>query len=712
MLNYNRSKSVSPRAGRFLLLGCASLAALAAPARAQDAEPQTGDAPPPAATPVETPNGDKQVYTPADFARFAPKTALDMLSQVPGFSIRSEDTSSRGLGQASGNVLLNGKRISGKSTDPVTALSAISAKSVVRIEIVDAAQLDVPGLTGQVANVVYESAKKASGQFSYRPEIRAHFAHPLLTRGDISVSGTKGPVEYTLSFQNNASRSAAGGPTLITTGTGDPIEFRDDVWTGDYDQPTLSGQFKLDGPGSSLGNLNLLYRRTYYDYDEVSLRDRVADADQVRLLTQREGGYNYEIAGDYEFALLGGRLKLIGLNRYADEPFSQVARTSFVDGAADTGSRFAQDGISRERIGRGEFRWKWGKTDYQVSAEAAFNSLDNVSSFFVLDPLGVFVEIPFPSGTGTVSENRYESLVTIGRPLSDKVTVQLVAGAEHSTLIQEGPGGKRRSFLRPKGSLSVSAKLSESLSANFKAIRRVGQLNFGDFLARVFLDSENQNAGNPDLVPSQQWRFELELAKDLGKYGKTKVNTVAAFYEDLVDIIPIGADGESPGNIATGQAFAIDWTSTFQLDPLGIKGAKINLRGLIQFSSVRDPLTDEKRSISGFTDRLVDFGYRHDIPDSDWAYGANASYSHVELSYRLTEVGRQHEGPVFASVFVEHKDVLGLTVRATAGNILNARSTWDRIVYAGRRNVAPISFVETRNRLIGPIFSLNIRGTF
>ncbi len=63
-------------------------------------------------------------------------------------------------------------------------------------------------------------------------------------------------------------------------------------------------------------------------------------------------------------------------------------------------------------------------------------------------------------------------------------------------------------------------------------------------------------------------------------------------------------------------------------------------------------------------------------------------------------------------MFVENKDVLGLTVRASASNILNARSRWDRIVYTGRRNSAPIDFVETRNRLIGPIFSLSVRGTF
>jgi outer membrane cobalamin receptor len=154
--------------GRAMLLRFAALAALGAPAMAQESPasvPATGDAP----SPVSASAGNKRVFTPADFTRFAPRTALDMLNQVPGFSIRGEDTNSRGLGQASGNVLLNGKRISGKSTDPVTALQAIPAGNVTRIEIVDAAEVDVPGLTGQVANVVYEARTKLSGQFSYAP---------------------------------------------------------------------------------------------------------------------------------------------------------------------------------------------------------------------------------------------------------------------------------------------------------------------------------------------------------------------------------------------------------------------------------------------------------------------------------------------------------------------------------------------------------------
>ena len=41
---------------------------------------------------------------------------------IPVYSIRGEDTGSRGLGQASGNVLLNGERISGKSPQFVAGM--------------------------------------------------------------------------------------------------------------------------------------------------------------------------------------------------------------------------------------------------------------------------------------------------------------------------------------------------------------------------------------------------------------------------------------------------------------------------------------------------------------------------------------------------------------------------------------------------------------
>ena len=72
------------RCPRSILL--VDLLASAAPAIAQlPAADPAQDAPPPVATEAPTQEGGR-VYTAADFARFAPRNAYDMLSQVPGFS--------------------------------------------------------------------------------------------------------------------------------------------------------------------------------------------------------------------------------------------------------------------------------------------------------------------------------------------------------------------------------------------------------------------------------------------------------------------------------------------------------------------------------------------------------------------------------------------------------------------------------------------------
>ncbi|HEX9954691.1 MAG TPA: TonB-dependent receptor plug domain-containing protein, partial [Allosphingosinicella sp.] len=179
-------------AGRLLLVSL--LAGTAAPLMAQEAE--TGDAPAPVAPDPATVDGPR-TYTPADFARFAPKNALDMLRQVPGFVIK-EAAQERGLGQATGNVLINGQRISGKSNDVLTELGRIPAGNVTRIEILDGATLDIPGLSGQVANIVAKSGGALSGQFAWEPSFRQRNSDPVWTRGSVSVSGKKGPFEYTL----------------------------------------------------------------------------------------------------------------------------------------------------------------------------------------------------------------------------------------------------------------------------------------------------------------------------------------------------------------------------------------------------------------------------------------------------------------------------------------------------------------------------------
>jgi outer membrane receptor for ferrienterochelin and colicins len=692
--------------------GVAALALLgASPVLAQE-QPPKESAPAPRSTiaSAAASRGEGQVYTTEDFQRYAPRNANDMLVQVPGFSIRDSEQL-RGLGQASGNVLFNGQRPSTKSDDLFALLSRIPASNVERIEILDGASLDIPGLSGQVANIVYE-ADTFSGQFSWSPEYRAHFADPLLTRGDLSISGRFGSIEYEVGLNNDeARRSAAGGPTLIYDALANVIETREDVWTSNYDAPKLSAKLTWDAPGSGVGHLNGHYQRIYNPYEEEGSRFAPGLPDQLRTVLEDYDTWNYEVGGDYEFALGPGRLKAIGLRSFSHEPYLEQVVAAFADSSPSTGDRFTQTGNLAETIGRAEYTWAMLGSDWQLSGEAAFNTLDNVAGLFTLEPTGQFTPVPLPGSSGGVSEDRYEVLLSVGAPLSPTLSLQIVAGAEKSTISQTASDGITRTFLRPKGSLTLAWQSSSNFDVSVKLRRRVLQLSFYDFLATANLNDDNQNEGNTELRPQQDWSFEAEANHKLGRWGSTKVQLIFRDVEDYVDIIPVG-NGEAVGNIPKSWAGAVVWDSTINLDPAGIRGMKLETSFVFQKSQLRDPFTNEFRQWSGFGDTQIDASLRHDVPDTNWAWGAEASYSHNQPNYRSRSVDRIWEGPTFASVFAEHKDVLGLTVRAEVRNVLNARSRRYRTVYTGLRGQAPILSVEDRDRLIGPIFSLSMRGSF
>lgn len=685
-----------------LLTGSAILAATCAPAWANEA----------VAVPTAeagAPGTAGQVYPAEFFARFAPRTALEMLNRVPSFVIR-DDGGQRGLGQATANVLVNGQRLTGKSEDTFTQLGRIAARSVVRVEIVDAATLNVPGLTGQVANLIVKD-DGISGNFAYRFEAREKFTKPLHDRFEASLSGKLGEVGYTLGLSHLSHRGGAGGLSQIRSATGTLLEERSDVILSYYNPPKVSLGLKYAGPDGLAVNLNAsrMWENFRFTLDEE--RRPVGEVRRERALVEVERERNYEIGGDLAFNLGPGQLKVIGLLRGETEPYSVESIFTYADGRAPTGDRFEQDADKTERIARAEYGWKMGGADWQLSTEAAFNRLDNTARLFALAAGGEFAPVPFPNGTGGVQEDRYEAILSWSRKLSPKLSLQLTGGAEYSRLTQTGGAQPlMREFQRPKGSLALAWAPAKGLDISFKARRRVGQLDFGDFLARVFLGDSNANAGNGELVPPQSWEFELETKRALGKWGNTTLRLYDYRIQDLVDIIPIGLTGESPGNLDGGRRYGLEWASTIELAPLGIKGGRLDLKVLLERSRVRDPLTGQIRPISETQDRMVEIDYRHDLPGSNFAYGFSIDNSHFQNYYRLGEVGLGYEGPTFASLFVEHKNVLGLTVRASVNNVLGARNLFNRTVWAGRRNGSSVAFTESRSREIGPIFSVLLRG--
>ncbi len=264
--------------------------------------------PAPEAAATATAASQARVYTPADFARFAPKTAMDMIDQLPSFSLRTADDSARGLGQASENVLINGQRVADKSGGAVDRLRNVPAADVVRIEINEAAAMGIAGLTGQVANVVLKENRKASSRFEWTPRVRPDYAKPALLRGKISYSGNEGKLDYTVSVRITAIAAPSGGPDYVVVAPdGSPIEQRDQKVQFNYDNVRLNTLLKYGGSGPVQANLNLVYNPYWQRNLNVQRRERTDGNDNDWLTTARIDGYTFSASGDIAFRWPGER---------------------------------------------------------------------------------------------------------------------------------------------------------------------------------------------------------------------------------------------------------------------------------------------------------------------------------------------------------------------------------------------------------------------
>ncbi len=692
-----------------------SAAPVAAEERVNEALPLTDPILPPVTDDANgQSSGSVQNFEPAYFTRFAPRNALDMLERVPGFTIQGGDNGGgggRGLGQASGNVVVNGARLSSKSDSARDQLARIPADNVVRIEIVDGTTLDVPGLTGQAANIVVVRGG-LSGQFVWRGGYRPEIDRAQLSGFELSVSGGTGRLEYTLALANENNRSGSAGPTLITDAAGNLAETQDTRSFERYDAPTGSANLGYDFGGAVEGNLNLSYSREYFDQNEFEFRYGPGSVDRNLRNDRRNREYAYEIGADLQFPFGPGSLKLIGLNSFEHQSYAETILTKYDDNTPDNGNRFALTGDRGERIARAEFDWGMIGADWQLSGEAAFNRLDNVAKLFSLGSDGEFAEVDFPEGTGGVREQRFESILSFTEQLTPKLAFQAAAGGEISRIEQTGTAANSRDFKRPKGSASLAWKPAKGFDVSLEISRTVGQLSFGDFLARVFLDDGNANAGNNELVPEQSWDAKLEATKTLGPWGSTTFTVLRRSIEDYINLVPLSGGGEARGNIDRASQMQYDWNTSFNFDPIGIKGARLEVRSQLVRSRVRDPLDGAIRSFSGQRDYRINIDYRHDIPGSQIAYGAGYYNARNGRYFRIGEVGRSWEGPTFASVFIEHKDVLGLTVSASASNLLDGRDRFERVVYDGTRSQGAVRFSENRDRKIGPVLRFSVAGNF
>lgn len=676
---------------------------------AQNAEPVAGDA----AVAVPAPANGAQRYSPSDFASFSPRTALDMVEKVPGFLIvTGTNGGERGLGAATQNVLINGERIANKSTDARSALQRIAATQVAYVDIVDGASLNVPGLTGQVANVVLVAGAAQAGfttTIRWQPDWRPRLDDNWLN-GEVSTTGKIGATNVTLSLKNEANRNGHWGPEQRFDGSGNLSFTRDEFGHNGGDRPRLSTALARTTANGNKWNFNLGGQLQMLNANVRGTSVQPVAGPVREAFKFIEDEYNFDIGGDYELGLGTGRLKLIGLYRFEHSP---TAETFIVDRAIGgrSGERFKQTADESESILRSEYSWRTtGGTDWQVALEGAYNTLDVDAEFAALQPDGSFLPIVFGGERTKVEEKRGDASLTWGRALASNLTAQVNLGAEYSELSSSGPGGLTRRFIRPKGKLALAWKLGEKTTLNWFAQRRVDQLNFYDFASSLDVATGQGNGGNGLLVPPILNRTELEMVQDMGAWGNASVAFAYAYAQDLVDQIPLSPTTEGRGNLPGAHLYRISSKATLLLDRLGWKGARVNSDLTWRRNRVRDPLTGGWRDQSDGQEYLVDVNLRHDIPGSQIAWGAGYLDERYSANVRLDAIEDEYNDGAFVTAFVEHKDVAGFTVKLSYRNLAGQKNALDRTVFVDRRN-GPIAFSENRLRKFGQFFQLTVTGT-
>ncbi|MEM0986338.1 MAG: hypothetical protein AAGJ32_08835 [Pseudomonadota bacterium] len=669
-----------------------------------------------ASAPGETEAGGRIAFLPADFERFSPVTALDMVEQVPGFSIDRVEQS-RGLGQASSNVLINGERLSGKSNDAVAVLGRIPAERVLRIELVDASTLGIPGLSGQVVNVV-TSGEGLSGVLDWNVRLRERL-EPRYNEGEASLSGKLGDLSWTVGLDISGNRFGNNGPEFVFDAAGNLVERRDEDFEGldAFNEGTIA--LGWTPPNGHEANLSVSYADFNFTRRLRGPRLRPAGDDIFRVFRGGEDEWNSETSGDYALPFRSGKLKLIGYYRHEDSRFAnQVIERDLVTNDLASGVRFVQDFIENEAIGRVEYDWSTGVgRDWQIAAEQAYNRLDAGSDFLTTDMAGAF-QLEDRSTPVLVDENRSEISITHTRQVTPKLSLQASLAGEYSELASEvGIDSNVDEFIRPKGYIAATYEVSDALTTTLRVDREVGQLSLFDFVSTRDLNDENQEGGNRSIVPDQTWRFELQIDRKFGDLGGATFTVFHEEIEDLVDQVPLGDGLTGPGNIDSAQLSGVRLDTTLRLDQFGLNGVQLELVADAQLSEVVDPLTGQKRRFSDRRNTLddeVSFVFaelRWDIPGTPYAVSTAYEQNRSAQIFRIDEISSNNSLPGFGSVQFEHKDLFGLNAFVRVANIYDQTDRQTRLVFENDR-LGPVSQRLKFDRDFGQILVVGFSGTF
>ncbi len=675
-------------------------------------------------------------YPSAYFAEYAPITVNDMLNRIPGINLvltnsSSSSSSDRGLG-SSAQILIDGKRLAGKSNEASSQLDRIAANEVDYIEIIrgSSSDLDVQN-SGQLVNIVLRESLSRS---NVSTEVNAtHFADGTMEPGgSLAWSGQSGKLTYLLS---GTVVSAYEHTESFEHSINGDLSPNDTVAFDRYKEQT---NYSI--------NSNISYALTERDRIafNVLYNESNPPTELFRVVTNLNGptpvasyeredipatSDNWEFGGDYEHSFAGGsRFKALFI---VNEKNTDTLRERFVStslGGAETKNLFLSTLSSySERIARSSYTMSLGDGQgLELGIEAAQTTQESALKQGVLratagDPaFGGLTPVALPNANSTVEEIRYEPFAIHNWQLSPRLSLESSVIAEFSEIEQNADGHIKRDFQYLKPKLDMRFNISGSLQLRTSLERNVSQLSFADFSRATNERDDDQDtvAGNTQLEPEESLRGEVTLDYRLPNDGGA-LNVKYFHYEydnkiGKVDISTPTVVQSTNGNVGSAAAYGFTLNGSVKLGMLGLPQALLTAAATIQESEFHnDPLIRSEHGFAPYDRGNYRVSYRHDLPQ-------------YQMNYGMTYIGRWQGGRILYDVdnrynlalahdltfYVEKLGFAGLTYRFEAANLTDHETCPKRVRYDGNILNEIAKEYEFTCSTTGRRFAFKVRGNF
>lgn len=676
------------------------------------------------------------VYTAEYFEQWAPVTAQDMINRIPGIGSPTGGNfgsrgGGRGLGGGGGNqILIDGKRVAGKSNEANSQLQRISASKVRHIELIrgTSADLDVRG--DQILNIVLTEAL-SSRTYSYEINTDRYMDGHVQPGGKIAVNGREGSFNYLISAEAEPRHDYR--PSYETSVLGDysPNDEVREQRVRDQTTYTYAANLAYAINEDSSARLNVLYS----DYDNTTDVDRTITDLTVNPPTdnvQRErtpgNNDNWEVGGDYEIRLGNDhRFKILFITNEASHENARERFQVQADGSENQDLFVGSSSVTQEKIVRSSYSMGVVEgQDVEFGVERAQTTLDSALRLGVAgtgtpsDQHGGLVPVRLSNANSTVEEIRYEPFAVHNWQISPRMALESSVIYEASEITQTGDIYNKRDFGFVKPKLDLRYDIRPGVQLRATASKSVRQLSFSDFVA----SSDNRDddastmAGNANLRQEQVWYFnvsgEYRLPNDMG------VIDGDVYYMEHIDVIervdvttPGGSLQSANGNIGDGDMWGMSLNASVRMNMINMPNVMVTSRLNVKDSEIRDPFLGTTRRFQNYDRGRFQLGFRHDVPAFRMNYGLNWN-NRLDGNIKRYDIDNIESsyGDPNITAFMEFVTANNIRVRFDARSATNNEQCRIRSRYDGRISTGSVREIENYCTVASRVVSIKINGTF